>query len=233
MATDGHAEPRSIRLARLLRDFQFWTDFADGAVMFPLGFIIALTLLALRQRRAATAWTMAIGGVWAIMLALKLIGYTIAALIPVSPLNVVDLVTPSGHVASASAIYGGVIGLVLWRPGTLMARILVSSASVAAIIGLTRVILGEHSLSEVLIGAAVGLAGAAGLASAAGVSVDRRARLPLVAVAVLVMAVQHGEHLSWEQGIRQLALEAIGRWRGVGTTSATTASIPTRMRSAE
>lgn len=182
--------------------------------MFPLGIAVAMTLFALHQRRAATAWTLAIGCVWAAMLALKLAGYTIDALMPASPLNVVDLVTPSGHVASASAIYGGVIGLVLRRPGTLKVRMLTASAAVAVGIGLTRIALGEHSPSEVLIGAAVGLGGAVGLASMAGASVDRRAALALTAVTILVMAVQHGEHLSWEQGIHRFALEAIGRWRG-------------------
>ncbi|MDP9096966.1 MAG: phosphatase PAP2 family protein, partial [Pseudomonadota bacterium] len=217
-AMAGHAELRSAsdpaRLTHLPRDLQFWTDFADGAVMFPLGIAVALTLFALHQRRAATAWTLSIGCVWAAMLALKLAGYTIDALMPASPLNVVDLVTPSGHVASASAIYGGVIGLVLRWPGTLKVRMLTASAAVAIGIGLTRIALGEHSLSEVLIGAAVGLGGAVGLASMAGASVDRRAALALTAVTILVMAVQHGEHLSWEQGIHRFALEAIGRWRG-------------------
>lgn len=196
------------------RDFQFWTDFADGAVMFPLGIAIGLTLYVTRQHRAATAWTVAIGCVWATMLVLKLVGYVIDGVLPVSPLNLVDLVTPSGHVASASAIYGGLIGLVLWRPGTLMVRTLLAAAAVALGIGLTRIMLGDHSLSEVLIGAAVGLAGVIWLASSAEVSVDRRARLPLIAVAVLVLIVRHGDHLSWEQAIHQLATEAIGRWRG-------------------
>lgn len=193
---------------------RFWTDFADGAVMFPLGIVTGLTLLALRQRRAATGWTIVIGSVWATMLILKFVGYIIQDLLPASPLSIIDLVTPSGHVASATVIYGGLVGLVLWRPGTLKFRTLFAAAAVAAGIGVTRVMLGEHSVSEVVIAAGVGITGAYWLTRLAGVSVDRRARLPLLAVVTVVIVVRHGGHLGWEQTIHHVATDAVTWWRG-------------------
>lgn len=194
--------------------FQFWTDFADGAVMFPLGIAIALALVILRQRRAALAWSIAIGCVWATMLVFKLAGYMIEGLLPASPLSMIDLVTPSGHVASATVVYGGLVGLLLWRSGTLVVRTLLATILIAAGIGVTRVMMGAHSISEVLTGAAVGTIGVYWM-TAAGVQVERRARLPLVIVAALVMVNQYGTHLGWEQTIHHIAIEAIEHWRGL------------------
>lgn len=182
--------------------------------MFPLGIAIGLTLFILRQRRAAKAWTVAIGFVWTTMLILKLVGYMIEGLLPTSPFSAIDLVTASGHVASASVIYGGFIGLVLWRPGTLMVRTLLAATVAAAGIGVTRVMLAEHSVSEVIIAAAVGIVGAYWLTTVASVSVERRARLPLLIVAAIVIVVRHGGHFGWEQTIHQIANDAIVWWRG-------------------
>ena len=193
---------------------QFWTDFADGAVMFPLGIAIALALVILRQRRAALVWSMAIGCVWATMLIFKLAGYLIEGLLPASPLSMIDLVTPSGHVASATVVYGGLVGLLLWRSGTLVARTLLATTLIAAGMGVTRVMMGAHSISEVLTGAAVGIVGVYCLTTA-GVQVERRARLPLVIVAALVMVTQYGTHLGWEQTIHHIAIEAIEHWHGM------------------
>ncbi|MGI4802053.1 MAG: phosphatase PAP2 family protein [Janthinobacterium lividum] len=193
---------------------QFWTDFADGAVMFPLGIAIALALLILRQHRAALVWSLAIGCVWGTMLVFKLAGYMIEGLLPASPLSMIDLVTPSGHVASATVVYGGLIGLLLWRPDTLVVRTLLATAVIAAGMSVTRVMMGAHSISEVLTGAAVGIVGVYCL-TAAGVQVERRARLPLVIVAALVMVTQYGTHLGWEQTIHHIAVEAIEHWHGM------------------
>lgn len=193
---------------------QFWTDFADGAVMFPLGIAIALALLILRQHRAALVWSLAIGCVWGTMLVFKLAGYMIEGLLPASPLSMIDLVTPSGHVASATVVYGGLIGLLLWRPDTLVVRTLLATTVIAAGMSVTRVMMGAHSISEVLTGAAVGIVGVYCL-TATGVQVERRARLPLVIVAALVMVTQYGTHLGWEQTIHHIAVEAIEHWHGM------------------
>lgn len=191
---------------------EFWTDFADGAIMFPLGIAIPLILGVARQRRAALAWTAVIGCVWGTMLVLKLSGYTIAAIFPRSAFSDLDLVTPSGHVASSAAIYGAAIGLLLPSPGTLLRRSVLIAFAVAIGIGMTRVFLGVHSLSEVIVGAAVGVAGAAGVARAAGYAVERRARLPIVAVIALILVGFHGHHSSWEDPIHDAALWLIQVW---------------------
>ncbi len=180
--------------------------------MFPLGTAIPIVLALAGQRRAAMGWTAAIGCVWAVMLLLKLSGYTIAALFPDTLFSALDLVTPSGHVASSASIYGGLVGLLLTQPGTLFRRSLLVAIAVAVGIGATRVLLGVHSLAEVMVGATVGLAGAAAVARASGTAIDRRARGPVLAVTVLIVIAFHGDHKSWEEPIHDAALRITQVW---------------------
>lgn len=195
-------------------DLEFWTDFADSAIMFPLGIAVPLILGVVRQRRAALGWTTVIGCVWAVMLALKLSGYTIAAMFPASTFSELDLVTPSGHVASSAAIYGGLTGLLLPRPSTPLRRSILTAIAVAIGIGVTRIFLGVHSVSEVIVGATVGVAGAAGVARVVGGALERRARLPVVAAIALIVVTLHGDHTSWEDPIQGAALWLIQVWAG-------------------
>ena len=177
--------------------------------MFPLGIAVALVLALCRQHRAAIAWTLAIGSVWAVMLLLKLAGYTLEALVPGSPLAELGVVTPSGHVASASSVYGGLLQLLArtgWR------RALLGSLLIAVVIGISRVALSEHTPAEVIVGAAVGISGAAFFALAE-TSLDRGSYRAVLATSVFVVVLLHGLHLSWEQAIRSLSLDAIHAWR--------------------
>ena len=194
-------------------DVQFWTDFADSAVMMPLGFAVAAALALLGLRRPALAWVVAVGGAWAVMLLLKFMGYFVSILDPVSPLSAIDLVTPSGHVASATVIYAGLAGLLLRGPGTIVARTTVVAIVVAVGIGVTRVLLHEHSISESVVGGLVGIVAAAALALMAGGPLETRRMLPVLAMVGLIVAVRHGVHLSWEDTIRQVATQAVTEWR--------------------
>lgn len=193
--------------------FRFWTDLADGAVMFPVGIAVAALLLLLGQARAAWAWTVAVAGVWAVMLVLKILGYTLDALDPTSPIGAIGLVTPSGHVASATVIYGGLAGLLLAGPFTMARRTATAAIAVAVWIAVTRVLLKEHTLSEVVVGGLVGLVGAIALARSAEMPIERRAVLPIVAVVGVIIVLRHGVHLSWEETIRQVALKTVSGWQ--------------------
>ena len=180
--------------------------------MFPLGIAVALVLALCRQRRAAVGWSLAIGSVWAAMLVLKLAGYTLEALAPGSPFAELGVVTPSGHVASAASVYGGLLQLLArpeWR------RAALGSLLIALIIGISRVALGEHTPAEVIVGAVVGIAGAVCFARAE-TNLDRRSYRAVLAVAVFMVVLLHGRHLSWEQAIRSLSLDAIRAWRAGG-----------------
>ena len=192
---------------------QFWTDFADSAVMMPLGVAIPILLVALNERRAALGWTVAVGGVWAAMLLLKFLGYVVFTLDPASPLGGIDLVTPSGHVASATVIYAGLAGLLLRGPGSVFVRTLTVAVLVAVGVGFTRVLLGEHSVAEVIVGGVVGIAGASALATITRHPLPAWRPLPVLAVTAAIVLVRHGVHLSWENTIHQFAMQTVSDWK--------------------
>ena len=78
------------------------------------------------------------------------------------------------------------------------------SIAAAVLIGSSRVELGVHSLPEVLIGAAVGIAGAVILSRLAGRPPVTRP-VPLLAVAVVVAVLVHGTRLPAEAVIWRFA----------------------------
>jgi membrane-associated phospholipid phosphatase len=174
----------------------FITDFADQAVILPLVLAIGVALLASGWRRGAAAWMVAVVATFAAMLALK-----IAFLACSQSFGTAGLRTPSGHVAAAAVVTGGLAALLLRR----RASVLPAAALAAVIVGISRLVLGAHSLPEVALGAVVGLAGALALPLLSGPpppGLEVR-RIALVAVAVVV--VFHGLHFPAEAHIRSTA----------------------------
>ena len=180
------------------------TDFADAAVLIPLCAAVAVTLLLLRRHRMAFVWFAVIAGVWAVMLALKVAGYACEALAPGLPLVQLGLVTPSGHVAAAAAAYGGVVAL---TSGSLRRACLVAFG-IAVLIGITRVVSGDHSVSEVIVGGVVGVSGAYALASWLHGPVSRSSGAALIGIAAVVLITFHGMRFTWEPTIRSTSTEA-------------------------
>ena len=133
---------------------KFLTDFADQAVVLPLVLAVALVLVCQGWRRGAGAWLVSIGATFSVMLALKLIflGCT-----PV--FGAVDLHSPSGHAAAATVLCGGLGAIYRGRHKVVLACAILAGI----VIGLTRIGLHEHSGPEVLLGGAIGLAGAMGI----------------------------------------------------------------------
>jgi membrane-associated phospholipid phosphatase len=174
----------------------FITDFADQAVILPLAAAIGVALLAEGWHRGAAAWALAVAGTFAVMLVLKLLFMACAHSFGTPAIH-----TPSGHVAAATVVAGGLAAVLLGRRAT----VLPLAALVAVVIGISRIVLGAHSLQEVLLGALVGMAGASALLLIAG-------RLPpalnvrrIAVVAVAVVVVFHGLHLPAEAHIRATA----------------------------
>jgi membrane-associated phospholipid phosphatase len=179
----------------------FLTDFADQAVVLPLLVVVTLALFTLGWRRGAAAWLVALAGTLGAMLALKLVLTACAA-----SLGLLTLHSPSGHTAAASVIAGG-LTVVLGRSRALA---LPAAALAAVVIGLSRLALGLHSLTEVLIGGLVGLAGTAVLLLLAGAPPPAwRPRWAAVA-AVAVVLLLHGQHLDAEPRIRSAAYNFAG-----------------------
>ena len=173
----------------------FLTDFADQAVVLPLVVATAAVLAWQGWRRGAMAWLGAIGATFAMVLLLKLSFLGCASVFGSTALR-----SPSGHVAAATAVCGGVAAIFGARRS-----LVVSIALLAGLgIGLTRVGLHLHSWPEIAIGGTIGLIGTLALAKYAGRPPTLRL-WPMLLVAVCVMTLMHGRHLGAEQAILQAA----------------------------
>jgi membrane-associated phospholipid phosphatase len=174
----------------------FITDFADQAVILPLVLAIGIALLLQGWRRGAAAWALAVFATFAAMLALKLVFMACA-----NSFGTADLHTPSGHVAAATVVTGGLAALLLRRHAT----VLPLAALAALVVGISRLALGAHSLPEVALGAAVGLAGAYVLQWIAGPPPANLNVRRIVVIAVATVVVFHGMHFPAEAHIRATA----------------------------
>jgi membrane-associated phospholipid phosphatase len=177
---------------------RFLTDFADQAVMLPVVLAIALLLAMQGWRRGALVWLGVVSVTFTVMLLLKVVFLACPPFF-----GPVDIRSPSGHVAAATVVAGGLAALLSRR----RVSILPIAVLAAVVIGVSRLVLGLHSLPEVALGALVGLGGAAALLTLAGPPPTLRPGR-LIAVVVIVAALFHGLHLPAEAAIRHTAYRA-------------------------
>jgi membrane-associated phospholipid phosphatase len=171
----------------------FLTDFADQAVMLPVVAAVALVLAAFGWWRGALVWLAVIGVTFGVILLFKV------GLLGCQPIfGPWSLRSPSGHVAAASVVAGGLAALLTRRRWIVLAVAVLA----AALIGMSRLELGFHSIPEVLFGAATGITGAAVLSRQLGARPSRRP-MPLLAVVAVLALLLHGIHLPAEATIGQ------------------------------
>lgn len=165
-------------------------------------------ILGLRRRpRVALAWLGAVGGVLAVILALKVACYACVWLLPILGHDQADPRSPSGHTASAAVAYGGLATLQAGRVRDRAVKLALVSATVASVaVGLSRLALGAHSVSEVVLAGVVGTAGVLAFVSLAGQRIGGALGLPLLAGATCVVVLAHGHHLGPEALIQGRAL---------------------------
>ena len=174
---------------------KYLTDFADQAVIIPLVLATAVALAIQGWQRGASVWLIVVTATFVAMVALKLIFLSCSpAFAPF------DVLSPSGHVAAATVVAGGLAAILGRRRDIILPVALLG----AVVVGISRLALGVHSLPEVLIGALVGLAGAAALLRFSGTP-PRLNPAPLIAVIVAVAVLFHGLHLPAEAAIRHTA----------------------------
>ena len=186
----------------------FLTDFADQAVILPMFAAVALVLAVQRRWRVAGAWTVAVAGVLGAMLVLKLADQACGWRVPLLGPGALDLVSPSGHTASAAVVGGCVLALLLAGP---RAALVAAGAAIgfAALIGWTRLGLGVHTLSEVVLGGMVGAAGAGAFAVLAGPRLLAPSGTLPVLAALAILGLLHGQHLAAEPTIHGTAVGVI------------------------
>lgn len=181
----------------------FLTDFADQAVMLPVSLAVSLALALGGWRRGAVAWALAVLGT---LLAVALTKLVVVATSGIVPLH--GLKSPSGHVASAAVVYGGLVALLLPEPARGARHPFVAlllAAMFATVFASTRLALHVHTRSDVLAGALLGMAGALALARLAGPRPSRLTRAAPVLAAVAMALLFHGRHLHAEEQIDRFA----------------------------
>jgi membrane-associated phospholipid phosphatase len=173
----------------------FFTDFADQAVVLPLAIVVALVLGVMGWWRGVLAWAGAVCGTLAVMLVLKLCCLAIA-----EDLGFGTAASPSGHVASACIVYGG-LAVLLLRGRVPVAVLAAIPAVIIVAMGYSRMALGAHDLGEVIVGGVVGATGLFVLTVLAGPR-PRPVAWPVMGAAVFTIVALHGIHLEAEAAIR-------------------------------
>ena len=180
------------------------TDFGDQAVILPLAVGIALVLALSGWRRGTLAWTAAIGGTLALVLFLKLRFFACGHFLPGASVS-----NPSGHTAAAAAVYGGLFAMILrsiWDDARWALSCAVTiGVLLAVVVGKSRLVLDLHSMADVVVGGAIGVAGAVSFVVMAG-SPSHAVRIERVVVTgLVVIAMLYGFRMSAEAAIKSVA----------------------------
>lgn len=183
------------------------TNFADQAVVLPLTFVVAVVLFTAGWRRGAVVWTATIGATLAVTLLLKIVLFSCGHLIP----NLV-VQSPSGHTAASGAVYGGLAAIV--------ARIVLGANSrrrhlwvwavtilVVITIATSRVMLGAHTVPEVISGGIIAVCGAVTFDWLAGTAPPTLRLRSLAAGAIIVVVLLHGFRMPAEAAIHRYAYD--------------------------
>ena len=175
----------------------FISDFGDLAVLLPMAAAIQIWLLrAPEARRPAFIWAISL---------LFCCGATGLSKIYFSACPFGGINSPSGHAALSVFVYCGFAAILGARARRVLKFVLAAAgAGVAVAILVTRVILGAHSIIEVLIGSAIGIMALAPFAE----TVIRHPVLSptksLVIVIILIVLVLHHKDVQVEGLLRIL-----------------------------
>lgn len=178
------------------------TDLGDAAVTVPVAVATAGFLVVARWPRAAALWLLAVGTSGALLAALKFGFASCGRLAPGT------ILSPSGHAAMSMAVFGSLAVLVGARSGPGVRRgLFAATAALVVAIGLSRVILGAHTLPEVAIGAGAGALAVGGFRHGLAKTPTGRPAWPVLigGLAVLALAL-HGQRWPIDAEIRHLAL---------------------------
>lgn len=180
----------------------FITDCGDSAVTLPLALLVSVFLFASGERCLGHAWIATVAGCAIAIGMLKLVFGACDGEIAGG-----HIVSPSGHTAMSTAIYGSLALLAATRLRP-RARFLTYAIAAAGVIGiaLSRLVLHEHNVPEIMVGWLVGASAVALFAKLLG---RREApSLPfgwLLLSGVVLVAILHGTRWKIEPAVRHLA----------------------------
>jgi membrane-associated phospholipid phosphatase len=144
---------RDHHLFGLGRLISFITDFGDAAILLPISATVLFCLMATKAYRVAAAWSLAIALCLGVMVVLKLAFRSCGDVWTDNA-----IISPSGHTAFSTTVYGGLAGLLTMRTTHSWIRIATPVLALGWIvaIGVSRILLQAHSPAEVAVGWAVG-----------------------------------------------------------------------------
>ncbi|GGF28330.1 phosphoesterase [Aliidongia dinghuensis] len=183
------------------------TGFGDSAVMLPAALAIALWLAAGGAWRQALVWLVAFGAGTALVAATKIafMGWGVGN-------ASLDFTGISGHTTLATAVILTALHLLSrGLPRAHRLGLLVAGSVSALAVGLSRLALDAHSVSEVLAGLVIGSLVAGGFAAG-----SRRLPAPNLAPGVMIAALAlvcltlHGHQANSQELITRLALYLSG-----------------------
>jgi membrane-associated phospholipid phosphatase len=171
----------------------------DAAVLLPLAAMILLWLLLGRALRAAAGWVVSVlfcGGATA---ALKILFWGCPPF--------AEMHGPSGHTSLATLVYGAIALIIAIESGGWRRRI-AAAGGVGAIlaIAVSRVMLHQHSLPEVILGCFIGSASLTLFGQGYRRSRPNGIRLsPLLLGAAVLVSVLHGRELRADELLVRIA----------------------------
>ncbi|MBG6220491.1 MULTISPECIES: phosphatase PAP2 family protein [unclassified Janthinobacterium] len=176
---------------------------ADMSVMGPAGAAIALWLLVSRQWRLVLSWSLWYGGGLALVVLSKLafMSWGVGS-------SALDFTGFSGHAMRAGAVFPVLMYVLLQRAEARWrhAGVLVGVAF-AVLVGISRVVVHAHSVSEAVSGCVLGLALALGFMWTArgAVNIAVSHALALVSLVLMVVLSFKAEPMPTEQWLQELA----------------------------
>ncbi|BET10139.1 phosphatase PAP2 family protein [Pandoraea sputorum] len=189
----------------------FWitiTDFGSAAVTVPLAAALILWLLCARAWHAAFAW-IALFGAGSLVVAVSKVMFLGWGL----GVREIDFTGVSGHTFFAATVYPVIAWLLLSKlpwPWRVLGTLLAAAGSVA--VGVSRVALSAHSVSESIAGCVVGFSVCAAFAwYTRGDDAPNLKTLPMGASLFVLMMWLHGESVPTQRWITDIALIMSGR----------------------
>lgn len=182
---------------------QFMTNAGDQALIIPIEAGVFIVFLVCRCWRMAAAWAVMVVAGSGLMLMLKL--YFEAC----GPARHRVLYSPSGHTMAATMVYGGLLSLTRLN----RAALLVVTLAIALLMGWTRVALGYHTVMEVVVGGALGLAVVACFSQwTQGWQKNFRPVLSILCVVAVVGISMRGWHPNIESAIQSASRLYFSQW---------------------
>ncbi|MFJ2991458.1 phosphatase PAP2 family protein [Pandoraea sp. NPDC087047] len=189
----------------------FWitiTNFGSAAVTVPLAAALTLWLLSARAWHAAFAWV-ALFGAGSLVVAVSkvmFLGWGVGV-------RELDFTGVSGHTMFAATVYPVIAWLLLRKlalPWRVLGTLAAAAGSVA--VGVSRVALSAHSVSESVAGCVVGFSVCAAFAWVTrGDDAPNLKTLPMAASLFVLVMWLHGERVPTQRWITEIALMMSGR----------------------